>query len=179
MNVKLAILIIIIGVFLTACNGDVGLLYANDCTAISKSRFANSIFKNNGSDAVYNEEMVYKNDGSNKAPGSSFFDTVINQEHDILQAYAAINISGVFCVPDVNGTSTGIITYSFDDKPGDIHLLGTFNMSQCSFNKVDGDTYKFHALFVVHENPNPDQNARHFAQYVNNSGTVEFTCERK
>ncbi len=170
----------IISMFLVSCNGDVGLLYAADCSAVNKAKFTNSIFKSNGSDVLYNEGMIYKNDGSNKAPGSSFLDTIINQESDVLQAYGALNnTTGIFCVPDINGVGSGLVTYSLAKTPGKINVLGTFTMSNCSFSQVSGNTYKFHSTFVFTRNKNPNIEEQKYDQYVNNSGTVEFTCERK
>lgn len=179
-NKFLSILFLCLSILLVACNGDTGLLYASDCSTVSKSKFTNSIFKNNGSDVLYNECMIYRNDGSNKAPGSAFFDTVLDQESDVLQAYGALdNTSGVFCIPDINGVGAGLVTYSLAKTPEKINLLGTFTMSNCSFSHVSGNIYKFHSTFVFTKNKNSTTEQQYYDQYVNNSGTVEFTCERK
>jgi hypothetical protein len=180
-NKFLSILFFCLSILLVACNGDTGLLYASECSAVSKSKFTNSIFKNNSSYALYNEGMIYRNDGSNKIVGSAFFDTIMDKKDDVLIAGGALdNSAGNFCIsPQNNGLGSGLITYSLKPTPGDIHIIATFTLSDCHFTKISGNTYKFHAAFAVTKNPDPNPEAVVFDQYVNNSGTVEFTCERK
>lgn len=177
--IKLSIFLLSLTCLLCSCTGDSNLLLAsNKCTKVMTQQFDNSIFQSNGEAKLYNEGMMYRNDGSNKSPGSAFLDTVLTKPKDesgeVLQAYGAFNGTPT-CISD----ESGIITYSLNDGKDKPQPLGHFAFSNCSFQKVSGDTYKFHADFIAGANPDGDQNIEKYKGYIKPKGVVEFTCDNK
>lgn len=172
------IFVFLLTILVVSCFDDNNhLLYSGKCQVMTKTVLGNSMFDSSSYPSLHNEFIQYKNDGSNKSPGSSFIDSILDSESNVLQAYGAIQ-NNSYCMPVVDGIGIGRITYALESSPKDLIHLGTFSMSDCSFNHLEGDEYHFHTRFLVNKNSDLPEDMKAVAKKIKDSGVIEFTCHQ-